>query len=108
MLDSEFDHGVPLSTISASPNQSFNSGLYDQYWYQEHTAFDSIMDTRSTIRDSLMDDSSEKVSNTDSMFFENSRVSSEGYSHFHPVSIISTDGSHHAPRKDNTMISVSI
>ena len=108
MLDSEFDHGAPLSAISASPNQSFDSGLYDQYRYQEHTAFDSIMDTRSTIRDSLMDDSSEKVSNTDSMFFENSRVSSEGYSHFRPVSIISTDGSHHAPREDDTMISVSI
>ena len=67
------------------------------------------MDTRrSTIRDSLMDDSSEKVSNTDSMFFKNSRVSSEGYSHFHPISIISTGSSHHAPRKDNMMISVSI
>jgi serine/arginine repetitive matrix protein 2 len=93
MLDSEFDHGVPLSAISASPNQSFDSGLYDQYQYPERTAFDSIMDTRrSMTRDSLMDDSSEKVSSTDSVFFENSRVSLEGYSlqsHFRPVSIIS-------------------
>ena len=109
MLDLEFNHGVPLSTISASPNQSFNSGLYDQYQYQEHTAFDLIMDTRrSMIHDLLIDDSSEKVSNTDSMFFKNSRVSSEGYSHFRPVSIISTGSSHHAPHEDDTMISVGI
>jgi len=112
MLDSEFDHGAPLSAISASPNQSFNSGLYDQYQYQERTAFDSIMDTRrSIIRDSLMDDSSERVSSTDSVFFENSRVSSEGYSvqsHFRAVSIISIDSSHNAPREDDTMISVSV
>jgi len=112
MLDSEFDHGAPLSAISASPNQSFDSGLYDQYQYQERTAFDSIMDTRrSIIRDSLMDDSSERVSSTDSVFFENSSVSSEGYSvqsHFRPVSIISIDSSHNAPREDDTMISVSV
>ena len=109
MLDSEFGHGVPLSAISASPNQSFDSGLYDQY--QDRTDFDSIMDTRRSInRDSLMDDS-EKVSSTDSVFFENSRISSEGYSvqsHFRPVSIISVDSSHHAPREDDTMISVSV
>jgi len=109
MLDSEFGHGAPLSAISASPNQSFDSELYDQY--QDRTDFDSIMDTRRTInRDSLMDDS-EKVSGTDSVFFENSRVSSEGYSvqsHFRPVSIISVDSSHHAPREDDTMISVSV
>ena len=43
MLDSEFDHGAPLSAISASPNQSFDSGLYNEYQHQEHTAFDSIM-----------------------------------------------------------------
>ena len=111
MLDSEFGHGVPLSAISASPNQSFDSGLYDQYQYEERTGFDSIMDTRRSIAcDSLMDDS-EKVFSTDSMFFENSRVSSEGYSvqsHFRPVSIISIDSSHHAPREDDTMISVSV
>ena len=43
MLDSEFDHGAPLSAISASPNQSFDSGLYDEYQHQERTTFDSIM-----------------------------------------------------------------
>ena len=112
MLDSEFDHGVPLSAISASPDQSFDSGMYDEYQYQDRTAFDSIMDTRrSMTRDSLMDDSSEKVSRVDSVFFENSMVSSEGYSlqsHFRPVSIISTDSSHYAPREDDTMISVGV
>ena len=112
MLDSEFGHGVPLSAISASPNQSFDSGLYDQYQYQDGTAFDSIIDTRRSMTcDSLMDDSGEKVSSTDSMFFENSRVPLEGYyvqSHFRPVSIISIDSSHHAPREDDTMISVSV
>lgn len=111
MLDSEFDHGVPLSAISASPNQSFESGLYDQYQYRDSIAFDSIMDTRrSMVRDSLMDDSSEKVS-TDSVFFENSKISSDGYplqSHFRPVSIISIASSHHAPREDDTMISVGV
>ena len=103
MLDSEFDHGVPLSAISASPNQSFDSGLYDQY--QDRTAFDSIMDTG----DSLMDNS--KISTMDSVFFENSRVCLESYSvqsQFRPVSIISIDSSHHAPREDDTMISVSV
>ena len=112
MLDSEFGHGVPLSAISASPNQSFDSGLYDQYQYRERTAFDSIMDTRrSMTRDSLMDDSSEKVSSTDSVFFENYGVSLEGYSlqpHFRPVSVISIDSSHYAPREDDTMISVGV
>lgn len=112
MLDSEFDHGAPLSAISASPNQSFDNGLYDEYQYQEPTAFDSIMDTRRSVTcDSLMDDSSEKVSGTDSVFFENSRVTSRGYfaqSHFRPVSIISVDSSHHAPQEDDTMISVSV
>ena len=111
MLDSEFDHGAPLSAISASPNQSFDSGLYDHYQYQDRTIFDSIMDTRRSIGcDSLIDDS-ERVSRTDSVFFENSRVPSEGYSvqsHFRPVSIISVDSSHHAPREDDTMISVSV
>ena len=29
MLDLEFNHGVPLSVISASPNHSLDSGLYD-------------------------------------------------------------------------------
>jgi len=112
MLESEFDHGVPLSAISASPNQSFDNGLYDQYQYPERTVFDSIMDTiRSMACDSLMDDSSEKVSSTDSVFFENSRISSEGYSlqsRFRPVSIISIDSSHYAPREDDTMISVGV
>ena len=112
MLDSEFDHGVPLSAISASPNQSFDSGIYDEYQYRDRTAFDSIMDTRrSMTRDSLMDGSSEKLSRVDSVFFENSRVSSEGYSvqsQFRPVSIISTDSSHYAPREDDTMISVGV
>ena len=46
MLDSEFGHGIPLSAISTSPNQSFDSGLYDQYQYEERTGFNSIMDTR--------------------------------------------------------------
>jgi len=109
MLDSEFDHGAPLSAISASPNQSFDSGLYDQY--QDRTGFDSIMDTRRSINhDSLMD-GSENVPSTDSVFFENSRISSEGYSvqsHFRPVSLISVDSSHHAPREDDTMVSVSV
>ena len=109
MLDSEFGHGIPLSAISASPNQSFDSAMYDQY--QDRTGYDSIMDTRRSItRDSLMDDS-EKVSSADSVFFENSRISSEGYSvqsHFRPVSMISVDSSHHAPREDDTMISVSV
>jgi hypothetical protein len=112
MLDSEFDHGVPLSAISASPNQSFDSGLYDQYQYEERAAFDSIMDTRRSIsHDSLMDYSSERVSGTDSVFFENSRISLDGYSaqsHFRPVSIISIDSSHHAPREDDTMVSVGV
>lgn len=112
MLDSEFDRGTPLSAISASPNQSFDSGMYYHHQYQEGTTSDSIMDTRrSTIRDSLMDDSSEKVSSTDLVFFENSRVPSEGYSvqpHFRPVSTISIDSSHHAPREDDTMVSVSV
>ena len=111
MLDSEFDHGAPLSAISASPNQSFDSGLYDQYRYQERSAFDSIMDTRrSMARDSLMDYTSEKISSTDSVFFDNSRFSLQDcslQSHFRPVSIISIDSSHHAPREDDTMISVS-
>ena len=111
MLDSEFDHGAPLSAISASPNQSFDSGLYDHYQYQERSAFDSIMDTRrSMAHDSLMDDSSERVSGTDSVFFDNSRfslVDCSLQSHFRPVSIISIDSSHHAPREDDTMISVS-
>ena len=112
MLDSEFDHGAPLSAISASPNQSFDSGLYDQYQDRERTAFDSIMDTRRSMTcDSLMDDSSEKVSSAHSMFFEGSRVILESYSvqsQFRPVSIISIDSSHHAPREDDTMISVGI
>jgi serine/arginine repetitive matrix protein 2 len=112
MLDSEFGHGVPLSAISASPNQSFDSGLYDQYQGQELTAFDSIMDTRRSMTcDSLMDGSNERISSTYSVFFENSRITSEGYSvqsHFRPVSIISIDSSHPAPREDDTMISVSI
>ena len=112
MLDSEFDHGVPLSAISASPNQSFDSGLYDQYQHQERTGFDSIMDTRRFVTcDSLMDDGSEKISSTSSIFFEHSRVTLEGYSvqsHFRPVSIISIDSSYHAPREDDTMISVGI
>ena len=110
MLDSEFGHGVPLSAISASPNQSFDSGLYDQY--KERTGFDSIMDTRrSGTCDSLMDDGSEKTSSTSSVFFEHSRVVLQGYSvqsHFRPVSIISIDSSHHAPREDDTMISVCV
>ena len=109
--DSEFDHSAPLSAISASPNQSFDSGLYDEYQHQECTAFDSIMDMRRSITgNSLMDDSG-KVSSTDSVFFENYRVSSEGYSvwsHFRPVSIISINSSHHAPREDDTMVSVSV
>jgi serine/arginine repetitive matrix protein 2 len=107
--DKMFDHGAPLSAISASPNQSFDSGLYDQY--QERTDFDSIMDTRRSItQDSLMDYSSERISGTDSVFFENSRISSNYsvQSHFRPVSIISIDSSHHAPREDDTMISVGI
>ena len=112
MLDSEFDHGAPLSAISASPNQSFDSGLYDEYQHQGRSAFDSIMDTRRSVTcDSLMDDSSEKVSSAYSVFFENSRVALEGYSvrpHFRPVSIISIDSSHHAPREDDTLISVSV
>ena len=112
MLDSEFDHGAPLSSISASPNQSFDSGLYYQYQYPERTAFDSIMDTRKSItRDSLMDYSSERVSGTDSVFFENSRIPLECYSvqaHFRPVSTISVDSSHHAPQEDDTMISVGV
>jgi len=112
MLDPDFDHGVPLSVISASPNHSLDSGLYDQYRYQERTAFDSIMDAgKSMTRDSLIDDNSGKVSSTDSVFFKDSRVSSEGYSvqsHFRPVSSISVDSSHHAPREDDTMISVSV
>jgi hypothetical protein len=112
MLDSEFDHGAPLSAISASPNQSFDSGLYDHYQDQGRTAFDSIMDTRRSMTcDSLMDDSSEKISSTHSMFFEGSRVFLESYSvqpQFRPVSIISIDSSHYAPREDDTMISVSI
>jgi serine/arginine repetitive matrix protein 2 len=110
MLDSEFDHGVPLSAISASPNQSFDSGLYDQYQHQERTGFDSIMDTRRSVTcDSLMDDGS-KIFSTSSVFFEHSRIIFEEYSvqsHFRPVSIISVDSSHHAPREDDTMISVS-
>ena len=112
MLDSEFGHGVPLSAISASPNQSFDSGLYDHYQYQDCTAFDSIIDTRrSATYDSLMDDGSEKISSTSSVFFEHSRIILEGYSvqsHFRPVSIISIDSSHHAPREDDTMISVGL
>ena len=110
MLDSEFDHGVPLSAISASPNQSFDSGLYDQYQHQG-PPFDSIMDTRRSLTcDSLMDDGSEKISSTSSVFFEHSRITLEGYSvqsHFRPVSIISIDNSYHAPQEDDTMISVS-
>ena len=111
MLDSEFDHGAPLSVISASPNQSFDSGLYDHYQYQDRTTFDSIMDTRRSIACDSFTDDGEKVSGTDSVFFENSRISSDGYSvqsRFRPVSIISVDSSHHAPREDDTMISVSV
>ena len=112
MLDSEFDHGAPLSSISASPNQSFDSGLYYQYQYPERTAFGSIMGTRKSIaRDSLMDYSSERVSGADSVFFENSRIPLEWYSvqaHFRPVSTISVDSSHHAPEEDDTMISVGV
>ena len=74
MLDSEFGHGVPLSTISASPNQSFDSRLYDLYQHQERTGFDSIMHTRRSVTcDLLLDYGSEKIS-ASSMFFEHSRV----------------------------------
>ena len=113
MLDSGFDHGVPLSAISGSPNQSFDSGLYDQHQdRRERIAFDSIMDTRKSMTcDSLMDDSSERFSSTYSVFFEHSKATSEGYSaqsQFRPVSIISIDSSHPAPREDDTMISVRV
>ena len=56
-------------------------------------------------------DDSEKVSSTDPVFFENSRISLEGYSvqsHFRRISIISVNSSHHAPREDDTVISVSV
>ena len=92
MLDLEFDHGTPLSVISPSPSQSFDSGLY---WYQDDTAFNLIMDARgSIVHDLLMDNSGEEASNTGSTFFENSRVPSEGYSHFHSISNISIDSLH--------------
>ena len=112
MLESEFDHGAPLSAISASPDQSFDNSLYDQYQDKRRSAFDSIMDTRRSITcDSLMDDSSEKASSASWVFFEASRITLDSYSvqsHFRPVSLISIDSSHHAPREDDTMISVSV
>lgn len=108
MLESAFDHGMPLSSISASPSHSVDERF-------DFATYDSIMDTRRSItrEDSIFDatgarDSTSSSSDSD-VFDDSHRVPRHHVPprRFRPVSVLSTGSVHSSRREDDTMISVS-
>lgn len=104
MLESAFDHGMPLSSISASPSQS-TDGRFD------FARYDSLVNSRrsGSQEDSLFDNTGSSGT-SDSAFFNDSKHSniSRGAEGFRPVSVISLNSVHNPRRDDDTMISVSL
>jgi hypothetical protein len=111
MLDSVFDHGMPLSAITASPTQSID----EKFDFDNRSSYDSIMDTRrsTTCEDSLFDPTGARISSSsddDSGFFDDPQLSRGNYEpdqHFRPISVISFNSGHDPRKDDDTMISVS-
>jgi hypothetical protein len=107
MLESVFDHGMPLCAISASPTRSIDEQ------FDNRSSYDSIMDMGSLPHeDSLFDKTGTATSSSsgDSVFFEDSQpphVDCILGHRFRPVSVISMDSNHSPCKEDDTMISVS-
>ncbi|KAG6330873.1 hypothetical protein ID866_8216 [Astraeus odoratus] len=121
MLESAFDHGMPLTSISASPPESLagsvRSERITEYDNRDHpTSYDSIMDSRNerqkttTVEDSLFEKTGYRtsISSSDSMFF--GKDSANGHRvdlpHYRPISSFSIDSTHSPAKEDDTMISM--
>jgi serine/arginine repetitive matrix protein 2 len=105
MLDSVFDHGMPLSAISASPTHNTDNQLNNT------SSYDSLVDTRRS-PDSLFDNTGDKTStSSDSAFFNNMAPVQSNHMqgrHFRPISVISAISDQSPRKEDDTMISVRL
>ena len=117
MLESAFDHGMPLTAISASPPESLAGSVRSERItseeYEYRTTYDSIMDSHNgpqkiTVEDSIFEKTGYRtsVSSSDSTFFGKN---SEGHNppRYRPISSFSITSSHDPVKEDDTMISVS-
>ncbi|KAG5641013.1 hypothetical protein DXG03_006381 [Asterophora parasitica] len=107
MFDTAVDHGVPLTSISASPPESISD---DRFGNRSSFDFDSIMDNdrRSSFQDSLFENTNNRSSvSSDSVF---GRPVPKGNlqppPRYRPLSVISMNSVHSPAKEDDTMISM--
>jgi hypothetical protein len=109
MFETAADHGMPLTSISASPPESLAPEQL-----RNHSSFDSILDDdrRSSMNDSLFDKTGNRSSmSSDSVFGYDDHHPPQGHllpsMHLRPLSAFTVNSVHSPMKEDDTMISVS-
>ncbi|KAF8872637.1 hypothetical protein BD779DRAFT_1572174 [Infundibulicybe gibba] len=111
MFDTAADHGMPLTSISASPPESV---AHSNYGNRSSFDFDSILDNdrRSSMDDSLFEKTGHRSSmSSDSVFgYDEAYPALRGAllppNQFRPLSILSMDSIHSPMKENDTMISM--
>ncbi|KAL4064764.1 hypothetical protein V8B97DRAFT_2010772 [Scleroderma yunnanense] len=117
MLESAFDHGMPLTAISASPPESLAGSIRSERItseeYEYRSTYDSIMDSRNepqktTVEDSIFEKTGYRtsVSSSDSTFFGKDSSDGRKPPRYRPISSFSIASSHSPVKEDDTMISM--
>ncbi|KAI6137090.1 hypothetical protein F5141DRAFT_1230782 [Pisolithus sp. B1] len=119
MLESAFDHGMPLTSISASPPESLAGSVRSERItseeYEPRASYDSIMDSRNALQKTTAEDSlfektgyRTSVSSSDSMFFGKDPMDARhaDLPRYRPISSFSVSSKHSPAKEDDTMISM--
>ncbi|KAI6113748.1 hypothetical protein EDD16DRAFT_1802786, partial [Pisolithus croceorrhizus] len=119
MLESAFDHGMPLTSISASPPESLAGSVRSERItseeYEPPASYDSIMDSRNELQKTTAEDSlfektgyRTSVSSSDSMFFGKDPMDARhaDLPRYRPISSFSVSSKHSPAKEDDTMISM--
>ncbi|KAI6028122.1 hypothetical protein EDC04DRAFT_164044 [Pisolithus marmoratus] len=119
MLESAFDHGMPLTSISASPPESLAGSVRSERiasgHFENRTSYDSIMDSRNELQKTTAEDSlfektgyRTSVSSSDSMFFGKDPMDARHVDlpRYRPISSLSVSSMHSPAQDDDTMISM--
>lgn len=119
MLESAFDHGMPLTSISASPPESLAGSVRSERIasaeFENRTSYDSLMDSRNELQKTTAEDSlfektgyRTSVSSSDSMFFGKDPMDARHVDlpRYRPISSFSVSSTHSPAQEDDTMISM--
>ncbi|KAI6020976.1 hypothetical protein BKA83DRAFT_4293512 [Pisolithus microcarpus] len=119
MLESALDHGVPLTSISASPPESLAGSVRSERItseeYEHRSSYDSILDSRNELQKTTAEDSlfektgyRTSVSSSDSAFFGKDPMDARhaDLPRYRPISSFSVSSAHSPAKEDDTMISM--